>query len=260
MLFRTVLLSACAAFPAVAAEMQPHRTVLHLSPPELDEETKSIEGTLTRTVRETCAGWSVEEVVHTVTTFLNGQVITITIQDDNTEDNTALRFQFRQRYTYNNETTVTAGQAVRDRTSSPWRVSFTQIAPDTIPSRELPANMLFTMSYTRAMVQAFAAGQQMFSAPFYESGMLIPATSVFRQRPAQPTPDFPGLGGLRSWRAIQIIRDLNNTETPEEDEVMIGQQTAENGALVARWSDTDEGVRDWKLVEYTALPRDCATR
>ncbi len=236
--------------PLQAAEFQGYRVTLHMR-----GENGRDEGSVTRELREVCSGWELREAATSIFYNRDGTTETSQRREESFESQNGLSYRFTFTETEGGQETTTAGQAERQRTGDPWRMTLTRSVsgrPMPAETRQLPHDALFQVGYEHAMLRAFAAGRTEFTATSVDIDTSVVPGYTARLYADQRPAEAPAQPAMRSWRVEYISPDLPRNLIPD-----MGRRYGEKGILLGQWMTVMGQARASELAEFAILPRDC---
>ncbi|MFL5280820.1 MAG: cell envelope integrity EipB family protein [Rhodopila sp.] len=248
--------SAPAPTPA-AAGLAAHKALYSLTlATAKGSDVVAARGTMGYEVTDVCDGWAVRQRLKMTITNADGQDIVMTSDYATWESKNGLKFRFHVR-----QTTDEAVTSQTDGNASLVKLGGTGEARYTSPhvvTKALPADTLFPMMHTAAIITAAKDKKRFLSLPLFdgtdENGVEDSFIIILDWNPPAST-KWPALSALPSTRVHLSFFD--HSETAIMPSYQVSMRYWENGVADTMKMDFGDFVMDAKMTEFSPQPRRC---
>lgn len=256
-----LLIAATAAPPAWAAEpLASHRAGyrLTLDSAQSASDVQGATGIMVYEAIDRCEGWTVQQRFVLTVTSRSGASYEMASDYVTWEAKDGARLRFRLRQTTDGAIAQSIQGEARREPGRAGTIRYTEPAEDEV---DLPADVLFPMAHTQAVLQAAAAGRRIFAAPVFDGTVTegpqdTNAAITQRLEPgAGNDTRWAPLAGLPSFRMRIAFFEAGSTTGQPDYEVAM--RYWQNGVADDLRMDFGEFIVAGALSELEMLPDQC---
>lgn len=223
---------------------------------DTDGDVVGASGTMAYDVIDSCDAWAVRQKLSMMVTNSDGQTIHMVSDYATWESKDGLKMRFHMRQMTDQAVTAqTDGEASLERRGGPGTVHYTLPHDTTLT---LPADTLFPMAHTEAIITAAREGKKFITLPLFdgtdENGAEDTSIAILDWKTSAET-KWAALAAMPNTRVRLAFFDRTpDTITPN---YQVGMRYWENGVADDLQMDFGGFVVDGKMTQFALQPRKC---